>query len=397
MVVHSDKDGRKKAALSKKVAWALTASLVATPGMLGVHQGTGYPAVHATGEAREIVMYKGQTNELVDLSFIDHRIEVSSDALQLNDDNGVVTLHAQHAGTYTVYVYDLNGQLDSLLDEIRVTVKSHRNEADTDGDGLIDMIDIIAYLKINPEVDMNHDGVFDPIDMEQVLGWIDSKYAEANREPEFNAGDPSTKYWLEFPHSDLDLSNRYEPEPIPLHDYFMDEDGDHLSYQIHSVTSDVYADFKIINNELHYITLDPEDADTHDITVVTIRATDEHGAYRDGQFTIERNMRPRFLDGTNEAVDLGMHYYDGWSVFSPIELNLGDYFTDPYGDELLFHYEFDKDKAEFVTVQVGHHPSELIIDIISGAEMELMLDVTAESSLGNTKTGTFTATIGKKP
>lgn len=374
MVVH------KKRKVSKAVALTLTTSLATLPGMLGSSHAEQMNIV----VPRQIDMYSGQQFQIADLSLDGRSYQASSNSIQLLDDaEGKVTLHAPYAGTYTVYVYD--NVDEQLVEELRVSVQSHRNEADVNGDGLIDIRKIIDYLKINPQPDINGDDQFNHNDIESMLSWIDSLDAVPNQSPQFPGPDHEERFWLEIP-GDLGSPAIFEPYPIGLHDYFTEPDGHFVSFQIIDVNPGHIAQFQIIDDRLEYKTLDPR-ASTLDSVEVTVRATDEIGAYVDGAFVIERNLPPQFTELVEEGeVELDYTYVYGPDLSEPLVLNLYDYFVEPNGEEIIFKY--DSDDIYLGLGEIDQETGELTVQFLSGLNL-FHIYIAAEDPYGQAEQATF--------
>lgn len=377
MVVH------KSNKVSNKVALALSTSLVAVPTMLGVSPGLGSaPVAQATAESREVVMYVDTEKVLEGVSF-DNIIQTSSEWFSYgeNQEGDFILIAPSYPGTFTVYVYETE-ELDHLLEEIHVIVKSHRNEADTDNDGLINIADIVQYLRANPqqESDFGHD------DIVQLVKSLDSMHAEPNQPPQFKGVDPDERFWLEIPNLDSPNSNG-----LFLHWYFEDEDYENyfINYQIQNISSTEHADFKIIYDYLQYTTHNPE-AQTHDLINVTVRAMDQHGAYADGTFTIERNLPPRLVDEENR--DFGTHHYDLYTGDLPtVTVDLNDYFVEPNGEHITYDYHWDYENFDLLSVDLDQ--SLLTFDLNSAYVGEFIIGIDAYDPNRQSATATFTITF----
>lgn len=378
---------RRKKTVTKAAALALSTSLATAPGMLS----TSYAEQIIIGGAPHIEVFVGQQIELAEIKqynydFTQYEYDFKPSSYQIDIENkgdGDVTFYApQYAGTYTIYVYE-NHNDDSIEVEVfNLKVRSLRNEVDVDGNGLIDVQDIVKYLKANEQENFNH------TDVEEMLSFVDSVFTEENEAPQFNLLDPNKNFWLEMPSH---LDSPAHPETIVMDHYFSD-DSEFMSYHIVDVSDPQHLEARVMYDPhnygvvLEYKTLDPE-ATTHDFIDVTVRATDDKGAYVDGVFTFERNVAPQVTDEVYDGQVEITHEYIG--SIPDLEINLSEYFVEPNGEKMSYEFQ----AHPMIDHELNEAGDHVTLSIIRSDYNYELYTITALDPYGQSATVTFLVTL----
>lgn len=329
MVVRAEKHNNKifRSKTARTLAAAAIASSSVSAGLIGPALNS---TVHAESGITEVIhMWVGESTGISISEAESFDIRTSSEGIGAfyDPDLGHINLTAQRAGTYTVYAYD---EINDLMHQIKVVANTVRNATDTNGDGLIDISEVVAYIKLIQ--DLKHDEEFEHEELLYMLSWINFLNEEANRAPYFSGEQDKFHYLL--PEHLLDSFEDYvnymvEPDPndnsIFLRDYFDDPDyNDFLSFEILAMSHNSTIDAGIIIDTLQFGMKDSAPLEPT-VTTMEIRAHDDRGASFDKELYFELNLPP-VLSQTEIFVEVDEE--------NNALIDLNDYLSDP-NDDLL--------------------------------------------------------------
>jgi hypothetical protein len=234
-----------------------------------------------------------QDNELYE------QFRVSSDFL-LHGDTGSAYLEASKPGTYTVYLYNsLNDYYYSL--EAYATIDVIVPYPDENGDGIIDISDIVKYLAVN---EYDHEA------REEILNWINPSHKAANLAPTINNS------YIFDPHIYMGCTNYYR-----LDSMFNDENPNSLIYSIvgnvpesikaaisGGIDFDVSTCSNVWQNRINYSLKDTG------TSTITVRATDEYGLYADREVAFF-GYDTLYYDGSDLNIRNYFHIDESENIF----------------------------------------------------------------------------------